>query len=130
MNEEMYAGLFIILILVICYVIYLFRNVRLSKFKEGMITSAKTNGVAGNSSSHAANIKSHNVKYQDQLHISKYSTDYENVILEMDDYINNRMLHTALSMDVNNPHETLSQLAQMDLAKSALNKVMVFIDKH
>jgi predicted negative regulator of RcsB-dependent stress response len=70
------------------------------------------------------------VKYQDQLHISKYSTDYENVILEMDDNINNRMLHTALSMDVNNPHETLSQLAQMDLAKSALNKVMVFIDKH
>jgi len=127
MNQELYTVLFIVFILVIAYVIYLFRKVR---FQEGMATSVKTNGVAGNAASHSASIKSHNVKYQDQLLIPKYTSDYENVILEMDDYINHRMLHTALHMDVNSPDETLAQLAQMDLAKNALNKVMVFIDKH
>ena len=118
----------------ICFVLYfLFRNLNFSN-REGMTdasgntTSSSSNGIAGNAASYGASIKSITIKAQDTLLISKYRSDYETAILNLDDLINNLMLNATLNIDPKNPQKSLEQLGQMQLAKTALNSVMKFVD--
>jgi hypothetical protein len=126
MNKEI-MNLFIFLG-ICCLVYIIFRNL---KFKEGMTDASgntQNTGVAGNATTYAANIKSQTIKIQDTLLVSKYRSDYENVILNLDDLVNNLMLQTALSINTNSPGETLLKLTQLGQAKTALNSIMKFID--
>ena len=123
----------------ICFVLYiLFRNFNFSN-REGMTdasgntitptaSSTSSNGIAGNAASYGAAIKSVTIKSQDTLLISKYRSDYETAILNLDDLINNLMLNATLNIDPKNPQKSLEQLGQMQLAKTALNSVMKFVD--
>ena len=118
----------------ICFVLYfLFRNLNFSN-REGMTdasgntTSSSSNGIAGNAASYGASIKSITIKAQDTLLISKYRSDYETAILNLDDLINNLMLNATLNIDPKNPQKSLEQLGQMQLAKTTLNSVMKFVD--
>jgi hypothetical protein len=120
----------------ICFVLYLmFRNFNFSGIREGMTDASGNNitppsdGIAGNATSYGATIKGANIKLQDTFLISKYRSDYETVILNLDDLLNNLMLKTALSIDSNNPGDGVKKLAEMNQAKLALNNVMKFVDK-
>jgi hypothetical protein len=119
----------------ICFVLYLlFINFNFSTIEgmtdiSGNTVTPPPNGVAGNAASYGAIIKSENIKLQDTFLISKYRTDYETVILNLDDLLNNLMLKTALSIDQNNPDDSIKKLAEMNQAKLALNNVMKFVDK-
>ena len=117
----------------ICFVLYLlFKNFNFSGIKEGMTDASVTpppNGVAGNAASYGATIKAENIKLQDTFLITKYRTDYETAILNLDDLLNSLMLKTALSIDAKKPADGIKQLAEMNQAKSALNSVMKFVDK-
>ena len=136
----------LIIFIAICFIVYIiFRNFN---YKEGMTTTDASgnttttssttssgnisvtigSGAAGNASSYAASIKSATVQLQDALLISKYKTDYENVILNLDDLVNNLMLNTALSINSQNTMQTLTGLSNLNNAKNALNNVMKFID--
>jgi hypothetical protein len=99
---------------------------------EGMTSSDSSgntsNGIAGNAASYASSIKATTIKLQDTFLISKYRTDYETAIINMDDLINNLMLKTALSVNQNDPTESIENLVKMQQAKTALNSVMKFID--
>jgi len=86
------------------------------------------NGVAGNAASYAASLKSSTIKMQDMFLISKYRSDYESAILNLDDLVSNMMLNTALSVNQQNPTEAIEKLATMQQAKTALNTVMKFVD--
>jgi hypothetical protein len=114
----------------ICYVSYLlFNNLNYNiNYREGMETESSNNGVAGNAAEYASAIKTNVIKIQDMLLISKYRNDYENVVLNMDDLVNNLMLKATLSIDKTKPHEGLKILVGLNEAKSALNNVMKFID--
>jgi hypothetical protein len=132
MNKEL-MNLFVFI--AICFVVYfVFRNFSF-KPREGMTDSSgnsvetPANGLAGNASSYSASIKSSNIKLLDTLLISKYRSDYETVILNLDDYVNSLMLQTALSIDKTNPGPTLSKLVEMNQTKAALNNIMKFVDK-
>jgi len=124
------------LFIAVCFFIYiLFRNINFSGIKEGMtdasgneISSGNNNGVAGNAATYGANIKAATIKFQDTFLISKYRTNYETVILNLDDLINNLMLKTALTIDTNNPGDSIKKLSEMNQAKLALNNVMKFVD--
>ena len=126
------------LFIAICFVIYLvFRNFHYNPMLiEGMTdasgnsvtVSAPANGIAGNAASYAASIKAATIKMQDTFLISKYRSDYESSILNLDDLINNLMLKTALSVTQTNPGESIEKLAKMQQAKVALNSVMKFVD--
>lgn len=123
--------------IIICILIYIiFRSLN---FKEGMETksdssttqttsSSSSNGVAGGAAAYGANIKAQVIKLQDTVLISKYRTDYENVVINMDDLVNNLMLQTTLSIDQANPQDGLAKLVTLNNAKTALNSVMKFID--
>jgi hypothetical protein len=140
MNKPILNVLFI---LAICFVAYLlFRNLNIN-LKEGMTsdpsgniisnsssssTTSSSNGIAGSAQNYAANIKSMVIQNQDILLISKYRTDYENAILNLDDLINTLMLQTALTVNPSNPSTSLEKLVQLNSARSALNSIMKFID--
>ena len=120
----------------ICFVLYLFfKNFNFSGIKEGMTDASGNsvtpppNGVAGNAASYGATIKAENIKLQDTFLITKYRTDYETAILNLDDLLNSFMLKTALSIDAKKPADGIKQLAEMNQAKAALNSVMKFVDK-
>jgi hypothetical protein len=124
--------------LAICFVAYImFSNLNFDfKFKEGMTTStssssssSSTNGIAGNAAAYGASIKSAAIKLQDTFLFNKYHDDYEKVILDLDDLINCLMLNATLNVDPNNPQASLSKLADLNQAKTALNSVMKFVDK-
>lgn len=118
----------------ICLALYLlFRNFNYNnpyRIIEGMTDdSSLGNGIAGNAGSYGAQIKAETIKLQDKFLISKYRTDYETVILNLDDYLNNLMLQNTLSFDMKNPSASLAKLVELQQAKTALNGVMKFVDK-
>lgn len=128
----------LLLFAVICFLIYiLFRTFNYNTTKEGMTdssgnmisTSQPINGIAGNAASYSASIQAASIKLQDTFLIDKYRTDYENAIINLDDYISNLMLQSTLSIDQTNPMPTIDKLSQMQLAKNALNSVMKYIDE-
>jgi hypothetical protein len=132
MNKQIINILFII---AICFLAYLiFNNLN---FKEGLennntsdisTNNSSSNGVAGGAQSYSAGIKSATIKNQDILLVSKYRTDYENTVLNLDDLINTMMLQTTLTIDTSKPMESLEKLVKLNSAKSALNSVMKYID--
>jgi hypothetical protein len=145
MNKELFYNLIIFVgICILSYIVF-----RSLNFKEGMkssnnsnnsnnknsstsgsdsSSSSSSNGVGGNAAGYGANIKAQVVKIQDTILISKYRTDYENVIINMDDLVNNLMLETTLTIDQSKPQEGLAKLVGLNNAKIALNSVMKFID--
>ena len=141
MNADFVYNLCIFIVIgILSYIVFSSLN-----FKEGMqnksgdsnnndsnttsnTSSSSSNGVGGNAAAYGANVKAQMVKIQDTLLISKYRTDYENVIINMDDLVNNLMLQTTLSIDQANPQDGLKKLAGLNNAKIALNSVMKFID--
>ena len=96
---------------------------------SGNTMTATTNGVAGNAASYGATIKSANIKMQDTFLISKYRSDYETAILNLDDLLSSLMLQSALTVDPKNPDKTVTQLSNLNQAKTALNTVMKYVDK-
>lgn len=128
----------LVLFIAICFVIYLvFRNFNYNynpMLIEGMTDgsgntiASPSNGIAGNAASYSAALKAATIKLQDTFLISKYRSDYESSIINLDDLINNLMLKTVLNFNQSNPNETITNLAQMQQAKIALNSVMKFVD--
>lgn len=119
-------------------ILVLFRGFHYTPSREGLsdmsgnttTTSSVSNGIAGNAAAYSASLKSAAIKAQDALLISKYRSEYESAILNLDDLINNLMLNTALTVNQSNVPEAVANLAQMQQAKVALNSVMKFIDSN
>lgn len=124
----------LLLFIVICFVIFiLFRSFNFAPMREGMTDASgnnvsSDNGIAGNAASYAAALKASVIQSQDVFLISKYKSDYESAILNLDDLLNNLMLKTVLTVNQSNPTESLDKLAKMQQAKAALNSVMKFVD--
>ena len=94
---------------------------------------AGSNGEAGNASNFAAAIKAQTVLLHDTLLISKYRADYENIIINMDDYLSMLMVKQVLNIDTTKDMQTnISSLAALNTissAKKSLNETMMFLDK-
>ena len=101
-----------------------------SKKPSTTSTTTVSNGVAGTAASYAAQIKSQAIKIEDQLLITKYRTDYENVILNLDELVNDLILQTALNVNLTNPQQSMVQLSQLQQAQGALNSAMKYIDSY
>ena len=116
---------------VFAYIIFRRMNYQEGFDSSSNVTSSSTsstNGIAGNSSTYLSQIQSQNTKFSDSFNITNYRTQYENIIMGMDDLVNNLMLQTVLSVNQSNPQQSLIQLGELNNAKTALNNVMKFID--
>ena len=96
-------------------------------------TGNPTNGEAGTAASYSASIKAQTVKLQDELLISKYRKDYENVIINLDDYIGYLMIKQVLNMKITDNLEanmvSINNLNNLKTARDSLNTTMTFLDK-
>jgi hypothetical protein len=130
--KELYNLFLFITIFFILYLVY--KNFNYNPLREGMTdasgntTSSTQNGIAGNASAYSAALKSAVIKSQDTFLISKYRSDYESAILNLEDLINTLMLKTALTVDQSNPQQSIMQLSQLQQAQVALNSVMKYVD--
>jgi hypothetical protein len=118
------------------FIIYLVFNIFTVKQHtiEGLENaSTSTNGEAAMAANYAAAIKAQTVQIEDALLINKYRKDYENVIINMDDYLSTLMLKTMLDIDITKDTKTivesLTQMNTLSAAKKSLNETMIFVDK-
>jgi len=140
MNEVYWNLLLFIVILLGAY--FLLRNFNVTNNREGLDTmderrnsnsdsTSGSNGIASNSKTYSTQIKELNTKMKDILNVSnsEYRKNYEDIILNIDDLINNIMLKTTLSIDKDKPEEGIIKLSQLNQARAALNNVLKFVDK-
>jgi hypothetical protein len=97
--------------------------------------STSGGGEAASAESYSSTLKNKVTQLQDTLLVSKYRKEYENIILNMDDYVSILMLRTTLSMDPNADDATsnlekIKALNELNNSKSALNNVMKYVDSH
>ncbi len=95
-------------------------------------TTSGSLGIAGSAQSYAEEVKANYVKLQDELLVPKYRKEYENIIINMDDYLNAKMMEQILSikMGSNSETESFKNLATLFSAKGALNDAMKWVDKN
>ena len=96
-------------------------------------TTSVAPGQGGSASNYASEIKNLSIQMQDSLLISKYRTDYENVVINLDQYISLLMLQNALKFDTSSSSsstnmEVINNLNSLNNVSNALNSVMKFID--
>ena len=130
----------VLMLVAIFFLIYIiFSTINITTKKEGFSSSdtktapsssstSSSNGLAGNAETYTANIQSQVIKLQDSMLLSKYRTNYENVVMAMDDLVDNLMLEKVLSIQSSNMKQGLDELVGLNNAKDALNNVMKFID--
>jgi len=96
-------------------------------------STTSTSGEAGTASNYADTIKSQTVLLQDSLLISKYRKDYENVILNMEDYLHMLLLKQIVNININGTSKEiadgLNTINIIKNAKDALDDTMKFVDK-
>lgn len=98
--------------------------------KEGMTNpSTQTDGIAGNGASYKSSVKMAVEKLQDTLLVNKYQSDYETVVLELDNLVNNLLLKKALTINLTDPERGLIELGELSRSKEALNSIMSYIDQ-
>uniref|UniRef100_A0A6C0F478 Uncharacterized protein n=1 Tax=viral metagenome TaxID=1070528 RepID=A0A6C0F478_9ZZZZ len=87
-------------------------------------------GEAGDASGYAAAIKARSIQIQDGLLIDKYRSDYENVLINMDDHLNLLALKEALNLKKDGPehHEGIARINAYHNARTNLNHSMKFLD--
>jgi len=94
---------------------------------------ATTDGIGGNAANFAELIKAKSVQMQDALLIAKYRTDYENTIINLEDYCNLMMLYQMLKLNLNGDAksnlEAFGVINALSNAKRSLNETMQFVDK-
>ena len=94
---------------------------------------ASTDGIGGNAANFAELIKAKSVQMQDALLIAKYRTDYENTIINLEDYCNLMMLYQMLKLNLNGDAkstlEVFGVINALSNAKKSLNETMQFVDK-
>lgn len=139
MNDEIFKliGITIVAGFIIYMIIKMFQlQVRVVEGLTNQTDStgviSATSGEAGTSTSYAASIKAQAVKLQDELLISKYRKDYENAIINLDDYVSFLMLKQTLNMktdgDIKSSIESINTLNSLNSAKASLNATMKFLD--
>ncbi len=92
--------------------------------------SSSSKDVIGENSKNFANaIKNASNAIKDELEIKKYTDNYETIILNIDDLLNNLMLETTLNLDVEKPLPTIQKLSVMQQSKSALISIMEHLNE-
>jgi hypothetical protein len=128
-------------IIIVCFfIIYMVVNMfhLQTKVIEGLtngsdISITPSNGEAATATSYTAAVKSQVIKLQDELLISKYRKDYEDAIINLDDYVGLTMLKLVLNLKMSDDNksnfEIIDKLNSLKTAKDSLNATMVFLDK-
>jgi hypothetical protein len=132
------AALFIIfiIIIIIFYNIYNTQIEGMTNQKNNKKTSTINNTSRGiNSTSFHEKLKEQHLNLKSDLNIPKHRNDYENILIEMNDYVDGLMLSELLNVDPNNINNsklinTIQNITKMNQSKESLNKMMKYLDNN
>ncbi len=92
-------------------------------------------GVAGSSGNIANAIGEQTIKMQDTFLIKKYRKNYENLVINADEYVSYLMLENLLKLKTDDSEESknanidiLENINKLSASKSSLNGIMKFVD--
>jgi hypothetical protein len=90
------------------------------------------NGIAGNASTYAKKIENQTAKLIDGMLIPKYRSDYEEVLLHLENFHNANLLNKLLNYNLNDPTKSSEELSDIvkhhDNVVQSLNNAMKFLD--
>lgn len=90
------------------------------------------NGIAGNAATYAKKIEGQTAKMVDEMLIPKYRSDYEQVLLHLENYHNANLLNKLLNYNLNDPTKSSEELSDIvkhhDNVVQSLNNAMKFLD--
>ena len=100
------------------------------KIVEGLTTMTATSasGVAGSAQTYSDTVKSKSTQLQDVLLITKYRKDYENIIINMEDYVNLLIVQEILNLPLDGTAVSFTNLGILQQSKHSLIDAMKFID--
>ena len=83
---------------------------------------------ASAANAYATSIAQQTQVIKDQLLMSQYTADYDNIIINLEEYINVKMVQIALYSNKSGSPTFLQQLGELKASKEALNDVMTYIN--
>ena len=130
----------ILVIVVIVFILYI--SFSTSRIKEGLTNSSTSStasssdpppGLASNATSYANSMTNKVTQLNDALLISKYSSDYVNVVDSLQNYVNALSLEAILNISAsdlanNNISSTLELLNTYNGAQTSLNNVLKYLN--
>jgi len=131
------AALFIIffIIIVIFYNIYNTQIEGMTNKKNNKTSTINNTSRGINSTTFHEKLKEHHLNLKSDLNIPKHRNDYENILIEMNDYVDGLMLSELLNIDPNNINNsklinTIQNITKMNQSKESLNKMMKYLDNN
>ena len=136
MTEEFINILLIVLIIIACAYFY-FNSIKIvntSLIQEAMTGDVTTNNEREGASKYVDTLKSTIDKMKSGLNVATYRTDYEHVLIQLDDLVGYSMLKVLLDIDVNVNDQTsiisaFDNLNKLSNSKQTLDKMMTWMDK-
>ena len=131
------AALFIIfiIIIIIFYNIYNTQIEGMTNKKNKKISTISNTSRGINSNKFHEKLKEQHLSLKSDLNIPKHRSDYENILIEMNDYVDGLMLSKLLDIDPNNITnsnliDTVQSITKMNQSKESLNKMMKYLDNN
>ena len=119
-----------ILLFIVTYIILSIYSKIGIKISEGLTTMTTTasSGVAGSAQTYSETVKSKSTQLQDILLIAKYRKDYENIIINMEDYVNLLIVQEILNLPLDGSVTSFANIGTLQQSKLALIDAMKFVD--
>ena len=121
--------------LTVVLMIHYFVGKAFKKTLEGLTnqegTMIGTNGLLGNSDGYSSSLSHEITVLHDKVMIEKYKSNYENILIELDELMKLRMLEIALSINPNNIDSSIQDIQLMnDLSKAvtSIDVVQSFVE--
>jgi hypothetical protein len=138
MNEFFNVAALFIIFIIISIIFFNIYNTQVEGMtnKKSNKNSTITNTSRGiNSTSFHEKIKQQHLNLKSDLNIPRHRNDYENILIEMNDYVDGLMLNELLNIDPNNISNskimnTIQNVTKMNQSKESLNKMMKYLDNN
>ena len=132
MSDDMLNILIILLVVVGC-AYFFFGAMNMKVNRDGFANPDATTNERENAQKYLEDLKSHVTKMKAGLNVVTYRKTYEDILLELDDFIGYAMLKSALDVKMNLDDPTtsiqsLEQINQLNNGKRTLNDLMKWLD--
>ena len=134
-NDYTTIFIFIILLIVISFFFFKMYQSQIEGMKNNDRENNNNNntGHGINSTKYTEQLKIDHHNMKDKLNIREHRNNYENIIIDMSDYLDGLMLNELLSINpssISSPKimETIENINKMSSGKQNLNKIMKYLD--
>lgn len=128
-------GIVVLSIIIIYFITKMFdmQYMMIEGMSSGInLNDEKISNATGMATTYASDIKAEIIKMQDDLILSKYRSDYEEVITQLDELLGLLMIRQTLDIDIHGGEgkiiKSLEKLNVLKTAKDSVNYTMKYLD--